>query len=368
MTEPRQPERLSLSRPGEEMGRTRGVYKIFVGMAAGVGKTTRALNELRERLERGEDALIGVLETHGRRGTVQAAEGLPVFPRRVLAHGGVTLGELDVDGLIARRPGVVLVDELAHTNAPGSPREKRWQDAQALLDAGIDVISTVNVQHLESLNDTVARLTGVRVRERLPDAVLHGADELVFVDLPPDDLRARLRAGHIYGPEKIEQSLTNFFTVANLTALREIALRQVANAVEMDAPEGQPGVQERVVVAIAAEETGGRLIRRGGQLAERLHGELHVVTIRPARLNAEQARMLATFRAITAALGGQFHVLDAQGSVAPVLVRFVQEIHATQVVMGETSRSRLTEFLRGDIIKTVLRETRNVDVYVISRD
>ncbi|MBZ9752850.1 universal stress protein [Deinococcus sp. HMF7604] len=367
MTAPQTPERLFL--PGhQEERRTRGIHKVFVGMAAGVGKTYRALSELSERLDRGEDALIGVLETHGRAGTIQAAEGLPLFPRREVTHGNVLLSELDVDGLLARRPFIVLIDELAHTNAPGSPREKRWQDVEVLLSAGIHVLSTVNVQHLESLNDMVARLTGIRVRERVPDAVLHGADELVLIDLTPDDLRARLKAGHVYGPEKIDQALGNFFTAANLTALREIALRQVANVVEMDAPEGQPGVLERVVVAIAAEETGGRLIRRGGQLAERLKGELHVVTIRPPRLTPEQSRMLGTFRAITEALGGQFHVVDRQGSVAATLVRFVQQLHATQVVMGETSRSRWAEFLRGDIIKTVLQETRNVDVYVISRD
>lgn len=367
MTDLRGPMRLSLpGRAGE--GRPRGHHKVFVGMAAGVGKTYRALGELRERLERGEDALIGVLETHGRQGTLRAAEGLPVFPRRQVQHGGVTLGELDVDGLLERRPFVVLVDELAHTNAPGSLRGKRWEDVEALLDAGIHVLSTVNVQHLESLNDTVARLTGVRVRERIPDAALHRADELVLIDLTPADLQARLRAGHVYGPEKVEQALSNFFTAANLTALREIALRQVANVVEMDAPAGEPGVQERVVVAIAAEETGGRLIRRGGQLAERLHGELHVVTVRPPRLSSEQSRLLGTFRAITEALGGEFHVLDPVGGVAATLIRYVQGAHATQVVMGETSRSRLTEFLHGDIIKTVLRETRNVDVYVISRD
>jgi two-component system sensor histidine kinase KdpD len=367
VTEPREPVRLSLPGGGGER-RTRGVHKVFVGMAAGVGKTYRALSELRERLERGEDALIGVLETHGRQGTLQAAEGLPLFPRREVVRGGVTLSELDVDGLLSRRPFVVLVDELAHTNAPGSEREKRWQDVEVLLAAGIHVLSTMNVQHLESLNDTVARLTGVRVRERVPDHVLQEADELVLIDLTPDDLRARLRAGKVYGPEKIEQALGNFFTAANLTALREIALRQVANVVEMDAPDGQPGVQEVVVVAIAAEKTGGRLIRRGGQLAERLRGELHVVTVRPPRLSSEQARLLDTFRVITGALGGQFEVLEQSGSVAATLVRFVQGVHATQVVMGETSRSRLAELVRGDIIKTVLRETRNVDVYVISRD
>ncbi|GGL04570.1 sensor histidine kinase KdpD [Deinococcus radiotolerans] len=348
----------------------RGRHRVFVGMAAGVGKTTRALSELRDRLERGEDALIGVLETHGRAFTQAAAAGLPVFPRLEVVRGGVTLGELDVAGLIARRPDVVLVDELAHSNAPGSAREKRWMDVEALLDAGVNVLSTVNVQHLESLHDTVARLTGVRVRERIPDAVLRGADELVLVDLTPADLRERVRSGAVYGAERAEHALTNFFTLPNLTALRELALRQVAHVVEQGAAglAAGLGVQERVVVAVAAEETGARLIRRGGQLAQRLHADLQVVTVRSERISAERARLLDTFRAVTVALGGEFIVLDPAGGVAATLIRHVQAAHATQVVLGESSRSRWEEFLRGDIIRSVLRQTRNVDVYVITRE
>lgn len=348
----------------------RGWHRVFVGMAAGVGKTTRALSELRDRLARGEDALIGVLETHGRAFTQAAAEGLPVFPRLEVVRGGVTLGELDVAGLIARRPDVVLVDELAHSNAPGSAREKRWMDVEALLDAGVNVLSTVNVQHLESLHDTVARLTGVRVRERIPDAVLRGADELVLVDLTPADLRERVRSGAVYGAERAEHALTNFFTLPNLTALRELALRQVAQVVEQGGAglAAGLGVQERVVVAVAAEETGARLIRRGGQLAQRLHADLQVVTVRSGRISAERARLLDTFRAVTVALGGEFIVLDPAGGVAATLIRHVQAAQATQVVLGESSRSRWEEFLRGDIIRSVLRQTRNVDVYVITRE
>lgn len=360
------PIRLTLNR--ESAAPQRGTHRIFIGMAAGVGKTYRALGSLREHLEVGENALIGVLETHGRQETMQAADGLPMFPRREIQHGNVTLSELDVDGLIQRRPFIVLIDELAHTNAPGSPNEKRWQDVEALRDAGIHVLSTMNVQHLESLNDTVARLTGVRVRERVPDHVLHDADELVLIDLPPEDLRARLRAGKIYSADKIEQSLGNFFTVPNLTALREIALRHVAQAVEMDVPDGQPAAHEVVVVAIAAEDTAARLIRRGGQLAERLHGELHVVTVRSERLSQEQSRLLDTYREINEALGGHFEVLEKGEGIGTALVTYARRVHATQIVMGETSRSRWAELWRGDIIKYVLRQTQGVDVHVISRD
>ena len=342
-------------------------------MAAGVGKTTRALNDLRDHLEAGEDALIGLIETHGRAGTIAAAAGLPLWPRQPVERGGATLGELDVAGLLARRPHVALVDELAHTNLPGSAsalagRDKRWQDVEVLLSAGIDVISTVNVQHLESLNDTVTRLTGVRVRERLPDSVLEAADELVLVDVTPSDLRARLQAGKIYSPDKIDQSLSNFFTTENLTALRELAMRQMADVVEEEAPSGLPGVKERVMVAVAAEEMAARLIRRGSRIAERLGGELLVVSVRPARMSSSAARFLDTYRALTTALGGTFSMLDGREGVGRALVKFAREGHVTQIVVGESSRSRLEEFLRGNIIAFLLRETRNVDVYVISRD
>ena len=366
------PEHLHLpgKEPGKEPGQEparRGRHKIYVGMAAGVGKTTRALHELRDHLNAGEDALIGLLETHGRAGTIQAAAGLPLFPRREIVRGSVTLGELDVDGLLSRRPQISLIDELAHTNAPGSAREKRWQDVEVLLSAGIDIISTLNVQHLESLHDTVARLTGVRVRERIPDHVLEEADELVLVDVSPDDLQARLLAGKIYTPDKVDQAISNFFSSANLTALRELALRQIADAVE-EVPGGLPGVHERVMVACAPEERAARLIRRAGRMAERLGAELYVVTVRPASLSGEQSRFMDVYRDLTAALGGSYSVLEGGGDVARVLAAFARDHNITQIVIGESSRSRWQLLLRGDIIGHLLRETRNVDVYVISRD
>ncbi|WP_407570321.1 universal stress protein [Deinococcus altitudinis] len=366
------PERLHLPGQGDSAPK-RGHHKVYVGMAAGVGKTTRALNDLRDHLESGEDVLIGLLETHGRAGTIAAAAGLPVWPRQTVERGGVSLGELDVAGLLERRPALILIDELAHTNIPGSAsalagREKRWQDVEVLLAAGLDVVSTVNVQHLESLNDTVTRLTGIRVRERLPDHVLEAADELVLVDVTPTDLRARLQAGKIYSLDKVDQSLSNFFTSENLTALRELAMRQIANVVEEEAPSGLPGVKERVMVAVAAEEMAARLIRRGGRLAERLNAELLVVSVRPAQLSSGASRFLDTYRALSTALGGTFTMLDPQGGVARALVKHAREQHVTQIVVGESSRSRLEEFLRGNIIAFLLRETRNVDVYVISRD
>ncbi len=237
-----------------------------------------------------------------------------------------------------------------------------------LLAAGIDVVSTVNVQHLESLNDTVTRLTGIRVRERLPDHVLEGADGLGLVDVTPTDLRARLQAGKIYSPDKVDQSLSNFFTSENLTALRELAMRQIANVVEVEAPDDLPRVKERVMVAIAAEEMAARLVRRGGRPDERMGGDLLGVSVRLAHLTSGAARFLDTYRALTTAPGRSFTLLEGQGGVARALVKYAHKHHVTQIVVGESSRSRLEELLRGNIVAILLRETRNVDVYVISRD
>ncbi|ADV67247.1 universal stress protein [Deinococcus maricopensis] len=366
-TPERQPERLT--RPDAE--RARGHHKIFVGAAAGVGKTYRALTELREHREAGQDAIIGVLETHGRQDTARAADGLPIQPRREVKYKGVQLSEMDLAGLLERRPDMVLVDELAHSNAPGSKNEKRYEDVEELLQAGINVISTVNIQHLESLNDLVARLTGVRVRERVPDHVVQDADEVILVDVTPQVLQDRLRAGKIYAADKVEQALKNFFTDENLGALRELALRQVAEAVQAETEETtehSSGVKERILVALGAEPESGRLLRRGGRMAKRLGGDLIALYVSTGRLSRDQSKTLDGLRAITESLGGTFVTAPARGGVGHTLVQYVREHGVTQVILGESSRTRFQEFLRGSIIHQVLRDTRNVDVYVISRD
>lgn len=346
----------------------RGRHKIYVGMAAGVGKTFRALGELRELLAAGRNVMIGALEPHGRLETAEAARGLPAFPRREVEFKGAQLTEMDLDGLLRVRPEVVLVDDLAHSNAPGSRHAHRYEDVQELLAAGVNVISTVNIQHLESLNDLVARLTGVRVKDRLPDKVMQDADEVVLVDISPQALQERLRAGKIYAPEKVDAALKNFFTVENLTALRELALRQVADTVQAEPQDDAVGVKERILVACALEPDSGRLIRRGGRIARRLSGELDVVYVASGKPDREGEKLLAFFRETTEALGGQFKVIPNTGSVGRTLVEYVREHHITQVVIGESSRSRWQEFLRGSIVHTVLRDTRNVDVYVLTRE
>ena len=345
----------------------RGHHKLYVGMAAGVGKTYRALTEIRELQEHGVDVLIGIVETHGREETAAALEGLPLFPRQTVDYKGVELTELDLDGLLERKPAVVLIDELAHTNVPGSKNTKRFEDVEALLDAGINVLSTMNVQHLESANDLVAQLTGVRVKERVPDRVLREADEVILVDVTPELLRERLQAGKIYAQDKIERSLNNFFTPENLGVLRELALRQVADAVEEVSRGGETsGVKERIAVAITPTPNATRLIRRGARLAQRLKGDLFVIYVKDRSLTREQERTLDTHRIITESLEGEFVRLEASDS-AQALISFIEEHHITQVVMGASLHSRWQEFVKGSIINKVLRATSGVDVYVIGQ-
>ncbi len=258
------PESDSLYQPS----RRRGKHKIYIGMAPGVGKTFRMLEEALALKQEGIDVVVELLETHGRRDPAEKAEGLEIIPRQQIQRGGIVLTEMDVDGILARAPQLVLVDELAHTTIPGSLREKRYQDVEFILEAGIDVYSTVNIQHLESLKDLVARITGVVVRERIPDRLLEEASEVLVVDITPETLEERLREGKIYAPAKIQQSLANFFQRRNLVALRELALREVADNIEENVLSGtRPGltcsIQERVLVCVSTYPKSLLLIRRG---------------------------------------------------------------------------------------------------------
>ena len=256
----------------------RGKHKVFIGMAPGVGKTYKMLEEGHQLKQDGTDVVIGVLETHGRKETAAKAEGLEVLPRQQIAPANQqssALTEMDTEAILERHPQLVLVDELAHTNMPGSLREKRYQDVEILLEAGLDVYSTVNIQHLESLNDLVARLTGIVVRERIPDRILDDADEVVVVDVTPATLEERLRDGKIYAPAKIEQSLQNFFQRRNLVALRELALREVADYIEADnVRQAVCSVHERVLVCLSTEPNSMQLLRRGARVSDALNARL----------------------------------------------------------------------------------------------
>jgi two-component system sensor histidine kinase KdpD len=366
---------------------TSGRLKVYLGMAAGVGKTVTMLRDGKRQSADGVDVVCGVVETHGRNETIAELEGLTVIPRRTIVYRGVPLTEMDLDAVLARRPDVALVDELAHTNVPGSRNEKRYQDVDALLDAGIDVIGTLNVQHLESLHDLVLRETEVDVRERVPDRFLHRAEEIVVIDLPPEELQERLRQGKIYAPQRVERALGGFFRLDNLTALRQLALREVANAVELRArsqvqiqrPDEQAtpspvirGVAdaERVLVCMSSIPTATRrLLRRGARLAGGLNSTWFVVYVRtpgetPQRIETAALRSLADNITLAKELGAEVVRLEGN-DVAEALARFARERRITHAVFGRTRRPAWYERLSGSVLDRFMRLAPSVDVLVV---
>jgi two-component system, OmpR family, sensor histidine kinase KdpD len=333
------------------MSPDRGHLKVFIGMAAGVGKTYRMLQEGQAEAEAGRDVVIGYLESHGRLETVAQSEGLEVLPRRRVSYRETPLEEMDLPAVLARAPELCLIDELAHTNAPGTEHEKRYEDVQDVLDSGIDVFSTVNVQHLESLNDQVTQLTGTRVRETIPDAVLSAADEVVLVDLTPEALIARLQAGKVYPSERIPAALNNFFKIENLAALRETSLRQVAEGVEVKRLVRDPllgGREDRLISTAAPQAVGERLlalitlspqsqrvVRRAWRSAQRLGAELDLLVVRsPGQTpTAEEREQLEAMRRLASVLGA--HLLVEEGDdVAEIAIRVARTRGTTYVLMG----------------------------------
>jgi two-component system sensor histidine kinase KdpD len=357
------------------MGR-RGTLRVYLGAAPGVGKTFAMLNEGRRARERGADLVVGFVETHGRERTAEQIGDLEVVPRRRIDYRGTTFEEMDLDAVLARHPERVLADELAHTNVPGCRNAKRWQDIEELLDAGIDVISTVNIQHLESLNDVVEQITGVVQRETVPDSFVRSADQIELVDQTPEALRRRMAHGNIYGPEKIDAALANYFRVGNLTALRELALLWLADRVD-DALEdyrarhgiSQPWeTRERVVVALTGAPGREHVIRRAARIAQRAHGELIGVHVqRDDGLAGPSNENLDRHRELLRELGGTYRAI-AGADIAAALVGFARSENATQIVLGATSRSRWQELTQGSIINRVVRLSGTIDVHVISQD
>jgi two-component system sensor histidine kinase KdpD len=353
----------------------RGTLRIYLGAAAGVGKTFAMLNEGRRRAEYGEDVVVGFVESHGRRKTAEQIGDLEVVPRARLRYRDRDFEELDVDAVLARRPQVALVDELAHTNLPGSRNAKRWQDVEELLEAGINVISTLNVQHLESLNDVVEQITSVTQRETIPDEVVRRADELQVVDLTPDALRNRLARGDVYPPERIDTALANYFRPGNLSALRELALAWLADRVDEGLAdyrrrhgiEQQWETRERVLVALTGSSDGERLVRRAARIAQRSKGDLVAVHVVPQDgLAAPSAALLAEQRALVGELGGTYHEV-AGADVGEALLEAARSLNATQIVMGATRRSRWQRLTRGSVIGRVIRESGvGIDIHVIS--
>jgi two-component system sensor histidine kinase KdpD len=354
----------------------RGSLRIYLGAAAGVGKTYAMLGEGRRRAERGTDVVVGFVETHGREQTAAQVGDLEIVPRHQVTYQGSTFEEMDVDAVLARRPEVALVDELAHTNVPGSRNEKRWQDVEELLTAGIDVISTVNIQHLASLNDVVERITEVRQRETIPDEVVRAAEQIELEDMTPEALRRRMAHGNIYAPDKIDAALTNYFRPGNLAALRELALLWVADRVDdaLEAYRGTHGItepwetRERVVVAITGAPSSETLIRRAARIAQRAHGELLGVHVRSddGLTSAESdSAAIDRQRRLLLELGGTHHEVGGN-DVAAALVDFARAENATQLVLGASRRSRWTELLRGSVINRVVKLSGPIDVHIIS--
>ncbi|NJM73653.1 MAG: sensor histidine kinase KdpD [Scytonema sp. RU_4_4] len=352
----------------------RGKHKIYIGMAPGVGKTYRMLEEAHALKHEGIDVVIGLLETHGRKETAQKANGLEMIPRKQIPRGGLTLTEMDTNAIIARSPQLALIDELAHTNVPGSLREKRYQDVEVILAAGIDVYSTMNIQHLESLNDLVARITGVVVRERVPDRILEEADEVVVVDVTPEMLQERLQEGKIYAPEKIQQSLDNFFQRRNLIALRELALREVADNVEEDAVASTPqsqfcNIHERVLVCVSTYPNSVQLLRRGARIASYMNAPLFTVYVsEPDRfLTKEESLYIETCEKLCKEFEGTFIRINGT-DVARAIAQIAEKYRITQIVIGASQRSRWQILLKGALTHKLLRLLKNVDLHIISAE
>lgn len=353
-----------------------GIFKVFLGYAPGVGKTYNMLSEGIRRHRRGEDVVIGLVETHGRIGVAELASQLETIPRRKLEYKGTIFEEMDVDAIIARKPQVAIIDELAHTNVEGSKHKKRYEDILAILEAKIDVLTTVNIQHLESLNPVVHSITGIQVRETVPDWVLNRADEVVMADLTPEALQTRMRRGDIYPVERAEKALGNFFRRGNLIALRELALRQVARAVDRSLDsylkakkiDDNWGVQERIAVAISASPASQQLIARGARIAEGIDADFYVVYVEAGADNSPECqRTLAQNIHFAENLGAT--VMRVQGKdVATAMAQFVKENRITQVVFGRSATHGWRKYLYLSAIQKFLRNAPPVDVHIVTQE
>ena len=371
---PKKPEEwLEVASPPQK---TRGVFKLFLGYAPGVGKTFSMLSEALRRRKRGEDVVIGVVETHGRQAVEELASQLEAVPRKKIEYKGTVFEEMDLDAILARRPGVVLIDELAHTNIPGSKHRKRYEDVQDLLAAKIDVLTTLNIQHIESLAPVVRSITGITVRETVPDWVPLTASETVMVDLTPEALQNRMKRGDVYTAEKVERSLKNFFRRGNLIALRELALRQVAEQVDrslesyMEAEDIRKnwGVRERLAVCVSANPAAQYLIARGARMARRMDGELYVVHVdREFGPKESNPNALAANLRFAESLGAKVIRLKGR-SVADTVADFVRSKHITQVIFGRAPARDWRKYLYLSAVHRFLRESPAVDVHIVTQE
>lgn len=354
--------------------RKRGELRIYLGAAPGVGKTYAMLSEAHRRLERGTDLVAAVVETHGRRKVAELLEGIETVPRRTIEYRGSRFTELDVPAVLARNPQVVLVDELAHTNVPGSKNQKRWQDVEELLDAGITVISTVNIQHLESLNDVVAQITGIVQQETVPDSVVRQAAQIELIDITPEALRRRLSHGNVYAPEKIDAALSNYFRSGNLTALRELALLWLADQVDAALAKYRAEkritdtweARERVVVAVTGGPESETLVRRASRIATKSSAELMVVhVLRGDGLSGASAPRIGKVRELATSLDASMHIVVGD-DVATALLDFAREINATQLVIGTSRRSRWARIVDEGIGARIVQRSGKIDVHIVT--
>jgi two-component system sensor histidine kinase KdpD len=353
-----------------------GILKLFLGYAPGVGKTYSMLSEAIRRHSRGEDVVIGVIETHGRKATADLSAQLETVPRKKLNYKGAVFEEMDIDAILARKPQVVLVDELAHTNVEGSKHRKRYEDIYELLDTGMDVLSTMNIQHLESVTPTVQNITGIQVRETVPDWVLKRVDEVVMSDLTPEALQNRMRRGDVYPLERVGRALDNFFRQGNLIALRELALRQVAHAVdrnlesylEKEETDRRVAVRERIAVGISSNPTAQYLIARGARMAQAIDGELYVCYVDMGQDDTEANQRTLNANIRFAENVGATVVRLKGKNVAETVAEFVHEKHITQVVFGRTATRGWKRYFYLSAIHRFLRDAPAVDVHIVTQE
>ncbi len=356
---------------------SRGKLKLYIGAAPGVGKTYKMLQDAHDLDLEGIDVVIGLIETHGRNETEKQIKNLEHVPLKEIKYKNKTFYELNVERILERKPDIVLVDELAHTNITGSKNSKRYMDVEEILSAGIDVMSAVNIQHLESVHDIVENITGIKVRERIPDTFVNKAHEILLVDVTPITLRKRLSEGKIYATEKINQSLTNFFTEINLSALRELALREVADDVDEKIEQsnghsftGPIGLHEKILVCVQFSQTAEKLIRTGWRMANRLKAELYILNVvdqDPLDMTDQMKQKIDYWRELCKQFNATF-LLEQKGRRKPskVIVEVAKRNFITKILLGQSARTRWEEIKRGSIVNEIMRETTNIDIHIVA--
>jgi two-component system sensor histidine kinase KdpD len=355
----------------------RGHFRILIGAAPGVGKTYRMLQEAHLLKSQGKDVVVGYFEPHGRKETQALLEGLEFIPPQEIAYKSILLLEMDADAILKRAPEIVLVDELAHTNVKGSQRQKRYEDVESILNAGISVISTLNIQHIESLHDVISKITGIQVNERIPDRILDEADEVVLVDISVEELQERLKQGKIYTLDKVNQALQHFFKKGNLVSLRELALREVADSIEEKALEDpllnpllNAGIHERIMVCITPTKDSQRLIRRGFRIADRMSGGLFVLFVQlPKRTLSQQDKMmLKKHEVLTNELKGEFLIIEAN-NVIEAISKTAEKYKVTQIIVGESPiKKSIFSLFKPELPYQIFQATNNVDVYIVAAE